>query len=114
MNTLEITSAINSKPGMVDQFLGVFAPDEIANLKIQKFPAALIVNTDRSSDSGEHWVWVYIDGNRNGEYFDSYGREPLAEVLDLSKATKLTITNIIMYLYSLLALLYVASIVYII
>ena len=34
------------------------------------------MNTDPASKPGSHWVAVYIDSNKRGEYFDSYGRRP--------------------------------------
>lgn len=39
-------------------------------------PTYLIGNLDPDTQPGSHWVAVHIDGNRNGEYFDSYGRRP--------------------------------------
>jgi len=86
MNTLEIAAAMTAKPAMGDQFLGVFARDQLIDLKkIERFPAALIVNTDKSTDRGQHWVAVYCDAYQTGEYFDSYGREPFEEIMTLFK-----------------------------
>ncbi|KAK7486122.1 hypothetical protein BaRGS_00022588 [Batillaria attramentaria] len=39
-------------------------------------PAAFVVNTDRASGPGDHWVAIYIDELGRGEYFDSYGLPP--------------------------------------
>ncbi len=36
-------------------------------------PCALVANTDVSSGEGKHWVAFYIDKDRCGLYFDSYG-----------------------------------------
>ena len=41
-----------------------------------------IVNTDPCKDDGQHWVGVVILKNGRGEYFDSFGRQPLQEIID--------------------------------
>lgn len=56
-------------------YLGTFPRDMLP--KIQQLPATLIVNTDPSTEPGEHWIAIHIDSNGNGEYFDSYGLPPL-------------------------------------
>jgi hypothetical protein len=55
------------------QFLGVFSSDTLPSV-IRKRPALLVCNTDPSDRSGEHWICIYIDENRHGEFFDSFGR----------------------------------------
>ena len=57
-------------------FGGVFARDQLPK-HITNERSIIIVNTDRSSGKGEHWVCIYlntIDGV--GEYFDSFGLPP--------------------------------------
>lgn len=69
MNTRQINNAIKNK-----QFFGAFSRDEVPNIKAR--PAGFIVNTDSSSEPGEHWVAIYlIDGT--SEYFDPFGFPPL-------------------------------------
>jgi hypothetical protein len=58
-------------------YQGVYALDKIPKLK--KLPCAIIINTDPASKPGEHWVSVIIDEEGNGEYFDSFGLQPLHE-----------------------------------
>ena len=59
---------------MDQQCLGVYPLNCIP--KIEKLPACLIINLDRDDQPGSHWVAVYIDGDGNSEYFDSFGRPP--------------------------------------
>lgn len=40
-------------------------------------PACFVVNTDVSTQPGEHWVAILISKNRHAEYFDSYGLPPI-------------------------------------
>jgi hypothetical protein len=50
-------------------FRGVYAKDQ---LPAQAPTSSLYVcNTDPSTRGGEHWVVIYIDGERRGEFFDS-------------------------------------------
>lgn len=43
---------------------------------IHTFPASLIVNLDKSSGPGTHWVAIYCPNANKACYFDSYGQEP--------------------------------------
>ena len=45
-------------------------------------PSAYVINSDSSSEPGEHWVAVYFDKRGRGEYFDSYGLPPTLVGLD--------------------------------
>ena len=38
-----------------------------------RYPAAIVCNTHDSDRPGEHWVAMYVDAERRGDYFDSYG-----------------------------------------
>jgi hypothetical protein len=60
-------------------FQGVYPLDKIKPFK--KRPIAIIVNTDKSNEPGEHWVSIFIDKNGSGEYFDSFGLPPLHDEL---------------------------------
>ena len=55
--------------------MGVFSSDTLPT-RINKRPAIIVCNTDPSDRGGEHWVCIYIDRNRHGEFFDSFGRRP--------------------------------------
>lgn len=65
-------------------FLGTIAADQVKNLasKIKKDQkVSFIMNLDKKSQSGSHWVAVYIDpvDSQTVEYYDSFGREPSKE-----------------------------------
>ena len=55
--------------------MGVFSSDTLPT-SIKKRPAIIVCNTDPSDRSGEHWICIYIDRNRCGEFFDNFGRRP--------------------------------------
>lgn len=52
-------------------FQGVYPIDLLPNRK----PGGYIINLDKHSQPGSHWVAVFDDGHRV-EYFDSYGVAP--------------------------------------
>ena len=63
LNTLQLTLALSKYPQTANQFIGVFARDELP-LLINKFP---------STKSGTQ-ILFYFDKNENVEYFDSLGK----------------------------------------
>jgi hypothetical protein len=70
--TVEIENALENNS---DNFLGVFASDELP-YRVSGFPASLVANTDPASRSGAHWVAFYFDGEGHMDYFDSQGLPP--------------------------------------
>jgi hypothetical protein len=52
-----------------------------------EYPAALIVNLSSSNSTGSHWVAIYINENRQGHYFDSFGRNPPKSIQLFYKVT---------------------------
>ena len=71
MNSIQIYKILHSKIG--ESFCGVFPSDKLPK-KIDTYPACFVMNTDPANKPGVHWVAVYVDSDKNGEYFDSYGR----------------------------------------
>ena len=72
MDSAQITDILNKHCSAL--FLGVFAAD---NYEITKVPCFLVLNTDASDRSGQHWVCLYINQHRS-EFFDSEGCSPLS------------------------------------
>jgi hypothetical protein len=77
MNTKDLLSSLRSCPNTKKHSLGVFAADTLPRNKIKKFPAALICNSDVSTEPGTHWLAFYFPRkNGIGEFFDPYGHPP--------------------------------------
>ena len=74
MNTNEISEYLNRNLICSKMFYGVYPANKIP--KLSSLPAFIVCNTDTSSRPGEHWIVLYVDENRRGEYFDSMGRFP--------------------------------------
>ena len=64
MNTREIANQLKKT------LQGVFAVDTVSS-KCR----LLVVNTDKSTTVGEHWIAELVDGDGFGENVDSFGRE---------------------------------------
>ena len=73
MNSLQIEDLLKKDSQAKKIFEKVCALDEI---EVPSYPIAYVINSDTSDKKGEHWVVVYFDKNRRGEYFDSYGLPP--------------------------------------
>ena len=73
MNSLQIKGLLKKDSQAKKIFKKVCALDEI---EVPSYPSAYVINSDTSDKKGEHWVAVYFDKNRRGEYFDSYGLPP--------------------------------------
>ena len=56
-------------------FVGVFSSNNIPNIKI--YPSSLIANSHPTNKPGEHWIAMYINEDKFGIYFNSYGLYPL-------------------------------------
>lgn len=57
-------------------FCFFFACDQLPKLPIEERPIALVINTDPSYRSGQHWLSIYIDKFGVGSFFDSFGNPP--------------------------------------
>ena len=73
MNSLQIEGLLKKDSQAKKIFKNVCALDEI---EVPSYPSAYVINSDTSDKKGEHWVAVYFDKNRRGEYFDSYELPP--------------------------------------
>ena len=56
-------------------FRGVFSCDTLPQ-NVSDLPMLLVANTDPSDLPGSHWVAVWINCQRQGYFFDSYGFPP--------------------------------------
>jgi len=83
MRTDQILCTINCDPVKKKSVLGVYARDQIPQT-INQRPVGFIFNTDRSDESGKHWLAVYLESYDKGEFFDSYGHPPQYFSLDFN------------------------------
>ena len=69
MNNLEIDFILRKNCRQL--FRGVYSSDTLP----KNVRGLIVCNTDPHDRPGEHWVAMYVDGER-GEFFDSFGRPP--------------------------------------
>ena len=43
---------------------------------VEIYHSFYIINTDESTDAGEHWMCVYLNSNYNAEFFCSFANNP--------------------------------------
>lgn len=79
MNTLQLSDILKSDQAVSQIFLGVFSIDKLPPIYYK--PAALVVNLDKSSEPGSHWVCMYFYSKEKCDFFDSYGRKPSKKLL---------------------------------
>ena len=72
MNTLEIEKILGA---ISPHFAGVYARNKLPTCRL-RVPCLMVCNTDPDTKQGQHWIAVYIDKERHGEYFDPYGIPP--------------------------------------
>ena len=72
------------------RWLGTYARDQIPQLKHERQPYALVINTDEASKPGEHWLALYAPRDSTKiEMFDSFGLPPNFYGLDHSLSCKI-------------------------
>ena len=91
MNTLDIYNKIKKDIISYDIFLGVFSRDQLPSTRLLRFPCTFIINTDKQTEPGEHWLAFYYDKNKNATFFDPCGLSP--KVYGLEAYLKNTSSN---------------------
>lgn len=77
LDTMDIRQMLGADKRTQTAFRGVFASDELP--RHVPTSSLFVFNTDPSNQPGMHWVSVYIDQKRRGEYFDSFGMHPTVQ-----------------------------------
>lgn len=77
MNVLDIVKLVRQDRKSRVNFRGVFPCDKLPKNISRGCEHSLIVNLDKASQEGSHWVAIYISPFQKAVYFDSYGFKPL-------------------------------------
>ena len=70
MNTLQLNHILKSSRITKKDLYGVLARDQLP--EYIPYPKHFIINTEESSEPGEHWLALYYDKNGICNFFDSY------------------------------------------
>ena len=81
MNTLQINEEMKN----FSCYKGTFSKNLLPQKIINERPIAFIINTDNNDKPGEHWVSIFISRSNTCQYFDSFGRYPLQEIINFLK-----------------------------
>jgi len=76
MDNYQLSNLMRRSP-CSDCFLGVFARDTLPDLQDVSYPIALIVNSDKISEPGTHWLAIHAKSADQVVFFDSFGKPPL-------------------------------------
>jgi hypothetical protein len=75
MYTSELIQLLKKDKYSRKSFCGVVPYDKLPIKKLRR-PCSIIINTQKSTEPGEHWVAIYLPRRGKIEYFDSYGFRP--------------------------------------
>lgn len=73
MDNRQISSVLSRHAKARRVFIGCF-PSDMIPLN-DRYPYAMVVNTDSSARKGRHWIAIYVPSPSTAEYFDSFGME---------------------------------------
>jgi hypothetical protein len=94
MYTSELIDLLKKDKYSRNSFCGVIPYDKLPIKKLRR-PCSFIINTQKSTEPGEHWVAIYLPKKGKLEYFDSYGFRPT-----IDKIYKLIHINGKYYIYN--------------
>jgi hypothetical protein len=84
MNTRHIDRILRGDYFTQPVYIGCFPSDWVPT-KRMRVPLAFVANTDDSQGSGKHWCAFYVDRNRRGMFFDSFGDPPTSYSASFNK-----------------------------
>jgi hypothetical protein len=92
MNSIQIFEILSKDPYSKKYFQTVLAIDDLPLFKKKLKSKAYVINTDKRSRKGEHWLSVFYDGQSNCQFFDSLGFGP--EIYNMEDFLKTTAKSI--------------------
>lgn len=75
MNSIDLAKFIVKHPRISEKMLGIFAQDDLANMKKVSGKSAMIVNVGMENSTVGHWVAIYR--GECTEFFDPLGKPPM-------------------------------------
>jgi len=70
MDTLQIEKILFHNRITRSYFIGCFASDKIPQ-EVRKYPCSMVVNLEKSSQNGSHWIAFFIENQEKILIFDS-------------------------------------------
>ena len=76
MNTIQIEQILENDKYSKKYFKSVLSIDQLQISKSKIKNSAFVINTDKRTGKGEHWISVFYDKNSDCQFFDSLGFGP--------------------------------------
>ena len=67
------------------KFGGVLSYESLKSLKIDNFPFCVVINSASLKETSGHWCCIFINKEKNGIFFDSYGIKPWGAIYKFLK-----------------------------
>jgi hypothetical protein len=80
----EIDHILRSNEQTKKLYVGTFPCDLLKVQVVKTYPALYVGNLSPSTDSGSHWISVYLHSDRSADFFDTYAR-PLKKQHDINE-----------------------------
>ncbi len=77
MNSKQLWELAHKIPKISQKFKNIYRIDYVHKIKE---PGFYIINLDKSTEPGSHWVTLEYNPKNTSIYFDSYGMPPLKEL----------------------------------
>ena len=78
MNSIQISNILSNNKITHGKFMGVFAADTLKTFS--NYPYCLVVNSDKQTQRGTHWMAMYVPKSNHIEYFDSLAEKPNEQI----------------------------------
>lgn len=82
--TDQIDLILRSNARTKHPYEGTFPSDKLETISVHKYPSCYIVNSDKSTKPGRHWLCVYVSSPSRINFFDSYALD-LPNYSDIDK-----------------------------
>jgi hypothetical protein len=76
LTTLDIEDAARAHPLMYRVHAGTFSLDALPSLGLTGRPHHIVYNTSPSTESGSHWISIWLASDTTAEVMDSLGNRP--------------------------------------
>jgi hypothetical protein len=86
MNSLQIDTILRKNRHTKNCYKGTYGSDNIK--RFNEYPYAIVANTQKITQPGQHWVGMYISNVDTIEYFDSFGGPPNNEIKKFTETFK--------------------------
>ena len=95
MKTRQLHLALTTNPHTYHVYGGIYPRDKLPRYIAKSRPVAIIANTHKHFQTGEHWVAFFFNKDGRAVFFDSYGEPPR-----YPEFTTFLINNSMSYVYN--------------